>query len=128
MFPVVVWLKYENHIPFNHTQPCVACEPNRKYTKKIQFNHLHNEIMYTLNDGNVFIAVVAVVIVARTTKCVRATSKNKQYKIIITAVLFLQEYGNLLSFKCRARKNRVYLGKLTCTVCTHTYKHINQKR
>lgn len=103
--------------------PHMQTEP--EIHKKIQFNHLHNEIMYTLNDGNVFIAVVVVVvvvIVARTTQCVRATSKNKQYKIIITAVLFLRNYGNLLLVNAELKKS-VYI--LTCTVCTH--KHNNKK-
>lgn len=67
--------------------------------------------MYTLNDGNVFIAVVVVVvvvIVARSTQCVRATSKNKQYKIIITAVFFLRNYGNLLLVNAELKRS-VYI-------------------
>lgn len=113
VLPVVVWLKYENNIYAiqSHSAMCHTCKPNRKYTKKNQFNHLHNEIMYTLNDGNVFIAVVVVVvvvIVARTTQCVRATSKNKQYKIIITAVFFLRNYGNLLLVNAELKKS-VYI-------------------
>lgn len=88
-------------MPFNHTAQCHATHANRTgNTQKIQFNHLHNEIMYTLNDGNAFYRCCRWRHRHRCTYhavCVRATSKNKQYKIIITAVFFLQKYGNLLS-------------------------------